>query len=95
MEHLNLDFSNSEKVYSIVSKATLRSNILEGVSEHKEIDKNSYTYFIEQQLRGEKSVWGQMQKCNLETFKSMSKVVKTKVQEKVIELKEEKSLILR
>lgn len=56
MEHLNLDFLNSEKVYSIVSKATLRSNILEGVSEHKEIDKNSYTYFIEQQLRGEKSV---------------------------------------
>ena len=36
-----------------------------------------------------------MQKCNLETFKSMSKVVKTKVQETVIELKEEKSLILR
>ena len=56
MEHLNLDFLNSEKVYSIVSKAILRSNILEGVSEHKEIDKNSYPYFIEQQLRGEKSV---------------------------------------
>ena len=36
-----------------------------------------------------------MQKCNLETFKFMSEVVKTKVQEKVIELKEEKSLILR
>ena len=38
MVHFNLDFLNSEKVYSIVSKAISRSDIL-GVSEHKEIDK--------------------------------------------------------
>ena len=30
-----------------------------------------------------------MQKRNLKTFKSMNKIVKTKVQEKVIELQEE------
>ena len=34
-----------------------------------------------------------MQKRNLKTFKYMNKIVKTKVQEKVIELQEEKSLI--
>ena len=36
-----------------------------------------------------------MQNCNLKTFTSMNKVVKTKVQEKVVELQEEKSLISR
>ena len=36
-----------------------------------------------------------MQKRNLKTFKSINKIVKTKTQEKVIELQEEKSLISR
>ena len=83
------------KVYSIISKAILTSDILDNVLEHEEIGKTLYTDFIEQRLRGEKSVWEPMQKCNLETFKSMNKIVKTKVQEKVVELQEEKSLISR
>ena len=36
-----------------------------------------------------------MEKRSLKTFKSMNKIVKTKTQEKVIELQEEKSLISR
>ena len=86
---------DSENVCNIVSKAILRSDILEDVLEHEEIGKILYTDFIEQRLRGEKSVLEPMQKRNLKTFKSMNKIVKTKVQEKVIELQEEKSLISR
>ena len=59
------------------------------------MSKKFYIHFIEQRLRGEKSVLEPMQKCNLKIFKSLNKVVITKVQEKVIELKEEKTLILR
>ena len=94
MGNFNQDL-DSERVYKIVSKATLSSDILGNVLEHKEMSKKFYIHFIEQPLRGEKSVLEPMQKCNLKIFKSLNKVVITKVQEKVIELKEEKTLILR
>ena len=94
MGNFNQDW-DSERVYKIVSKATLSSDILENVLEHKKMSKTFYIHFIEQRLRGEKSVLEPMQKCNLKTFKSLNRVIKTKVQEKVIELKEEKTLILR
>ena len=91
----NFEFLGSEKVYNIVSKAILRSDILENVSKHEGTGRKLYTDLIEQRFRGEKSVWEPMQKCNLKTFQYMNNVVKTKVQEKVIELKEGKSLISR
>ena len=73
----------------------MRSSILEDLLEHEEIGKKLYIDFIEQQLRGEKSVCEPMQRRNLKTFMSMNNIVKTKVQEKVIKLQEEKSLISR
>ena len=58
------DVLDSEKVYNIVSKAILTSNILEDVLEHEEMGEKLYTDFIEQQLKGEKSV----QKRNFKTI---------------------------
>ena len=81
MENVNLDFLDSEKVYNIVSKAILRSDILD-VLEHEEIGKQLYTDFTGLRSRREKSVWEPMQKRNLKTFKFMT-----------LELQEEKSLI--
>ena len=39
---------------------------------------------------GEKSIWDAMKKCKLQTFKSSGVMTKTKIEGKLIELKEDK-----
>ena len=44
-------------------------------------------------MRGILSVWDPMKKCNFKTFSTHSKTVKHKIQDKIIQLKEEKTLL--
>ena len=46
-------------------------------------------------LLAKKSIWDRMQKRNLKTFSSLAKKTKVKLKDKVVELKEERSLMTR
>ena len=44
-------------------------------------------------IYGEKSIWDAMKKCKLQTFKSLGVMIKTKIEGKLIQLKEDKELL--
>lgn len=71
----------------------MRSDILENVLEYEKIGRKFYTDLTEHRLRGKKSDCEPMKIRKFKTFMSMNKVDKNKVQEKVAELKEDRSLI--
>ena len=54
-----------------------------------------YENFKSERVYGEKSIWDAMKKCKLQTFKSSGVMIKTKIEGKLIELKEDKQLLQR
>ena len=88
-------FNENESVFNLISKAVLTSKVADGMLTHKTIGAGMYNDFIEKRFHGEESVWSPMKKRKLMTFASQGKIMKSKVEGKVIQLKEEKSLIAR
>ena len=54
-----------------------------------------YENFKSERIHGEKNIWDAMKKCKLQTFKSSGVMIKTKIEGKLIELKEDKQLLQR
>lgn len=55
-----------------------------------EIGRKLYHTFTTERIKtGKVNLWARMKKPNLQTCKTMSKIVKVKLNEKVIELKED------
>ena len=52
-----------------------------------------YKDFKSERIYGEKSILDAMKKCKLQTFKSSGAMTKTKTEEKLIELKEDRQLL--
>ena len=85
----------SECVFNILSKAVLSSEAAADILDHVEIGKNMYEQFVENRIKGSTPLWEKMKKQNLKTFHAQSKVVRCKLNDKIVKIKEERSLITR
>ena len=92
MNEFNVSFEPSESVYNLVSKAVLPS---QEILQHKQIGSKHYQEFVDERIVGDKSIWLPLKRLNLPTFKSFKKSIQKKVGDKVIQLKEEKTLLSR
>ena len=92
MENFDLSFIEDSSVFNVVSKAVLPEIVADEVLYHQKIGDSMYKEFINGRFKWEISVWSPLKKRNLKTFTSQGKTLKSKVEGKVIQLKEEKSL---
>lgn len=96
MQNFDLSFIQDGPLTNIVSNAVLSESASNEILCHEKIGADIYNEFINERLHGEMSVWDPVQRRNLKTFKSeLTKKVKSTVDGKVVQLKEEKSLLSR
>ena len=95
LNDLSVNFAPSECVFNILSKAVLSSEASADILDHVEIGKNMYEQFVENGIKGSTPLWEKMKKRNLKTFQVQSKVVWYKLNDKIVKIKEERSLITR
>ena len=95
LNDLSVNFTPSECVFNILSKAVLSSETSADILHHVEIGKIMYEQFVENRIKGSTSLWEKMKKRNLKTFQAQSKVVLCKLNDKIVKTKEERSLITR
>ena len=91
----NITFQESDCVFNVLSKAVLAKDATVDTLNNHEIGKEMYQEFVEERIKGSTSVWAKLKKRKLKTFQIQSKVVKCKVGEKIVQIKEERSLVTR
>ena len=94
-ENHEVDFSNTDDVFNIVTKVVLPPSKASIFSAHDSIGEELYNKFKEERLQGDRSVWDPMKKRKMPTFADTSKSYKTKVDDKIVEIKEEKRLLTK
>ena len=82
-------------VFNVISKAVLPPLFATEVINHTSIGHASYQDFISNRFHGNISIWYPMQKRNLKSFKANNKMIKKNVDNKVVQLREEKNLLTR
>ena len=85
----NLDFNDNASVFDAFSKAVLPVETATDILSHEDIGKEMYKSFVYKRIKGEVSIWSTMKKRNLKTFDIQGKSIKTKIGEKLAQLKEE------
>lgn len=95
MIELNIVFADSKFVYNVLSKAILPSTSSMEILNHKVIGEQCYQTFMKERFHGSISIWSPMKKRKLKSFKETGKIINQKVGEKIVQLKEEKSLLSR
>ena len=94
-ENHEVDFSNTDDVFNIVTKVVLPPSKASIFLAHDYIGEELYIKFKEERLQGDRSVWDPMKKRKMPTFADTSKSFKTKVDDKIVEIKEEKRLLAK
>ena len=79
----------------MLSKAVLSREPSADILDHVEIGKNLYEQFVENRIKCSTPLWEKMKKRNLKTFQTQSKVVRCKLNDKIVKIKKERSLITR
>ena len=92
---IETSFESSEHMYNIASNAVLSESVASDITNQQSIKKKMYESFKSERIYGEKSISDAMKKCKLQTFKSSGVMIKTKIEEKLIQLKEHKQLLQR
>ena len=92
-ENQEIDFSNTDDVFNIVTKVVLPPSKASIFIAHDSIGEELYIKFKEERLQGDWSVWDPMKKRKMPTFANTSKSSKTKVDDKIVEIKEEGLLL--
>ena len=95
LNDLSVNFAPSECVFNILSKAVLSSEASADILDLVEIGKNVYEQFVDNRIKGSTPLWEKMKKRNLKIFQAQSKVVRCKLNDKIVKIKEESSLITR
>ena len=89
----NVDFNDNASVFNAVSKAVQPVETATDILGHEDIDKEMYKSFVDGRIKGEVSIWLTMKKLNLKTFGIQGKSIKTKIGEKLAQLKEKPTLL--
>ena len=92
-EKFSVSFEESDNVLNLVTKAVLLDKSEKDVLKRDKEGEVMFATFSTEWLTGDKSIWEKMSKRNLLTFKFSSKTMKIKLKDKIIQLKEERSLM--
>ncbi|XP_057308922.1 uncharacterized protein LOC130647177 [Hydractinia symbiolongicarpus] len=92
MDDFDVNFRQSDCVFNVVSKAVLHNS---QILQHADIGSKCYEEFVTERIKGTKSIWVPLKKVKIVTFKDLEKSIKKRVGDKVIQLKEEKTLVSR
>ena len=91
LSELKITFEESDCIFNVLSKAVLAKDATVDTLNNHEIGKEMYQGFVEQRIKGSTSVWAKLKKRKLKTFQTQS----YKVGEKIVQIKEERSLVTR
>ena len=91
----DVNFTSNRDVYNVIAKKVLPKDQADVFLAHDEVGSEFFNLFRAESLYGEKSVWHPMVKRKLPTFAETTKKVNLKVNNKVVQLKEEKKLMTK
>lgn len=95
MSNFDVSFEENDCVFNILTKAVLQKEVSDQLLRNDEIGKKMYQTFIDERIKGPLPIWTTMKKRKLETFQNQAKVIKCKVGQKIVQMKEERTLITR
>ena len=96
MENQDVTFeSDSQQIYNVVTKSILPEPANNEIVSHFEIGQELYSKFHKKRICGEVSIWSPLKKRNIGSFKSIAKRLTTKLEGKVIYMREDKTLLRR
>ena len=96
LENLEVTFEKEhDDIYNIVTKSVLPTTAKNEILSHFDIGQELYSNFLKERIHGEMPIWSPLKKLNIGSFKSIEKRLTTKLEGKVIEMREDKSLLRR
>ena len=83
----------SKDLFNLVTKVVMPEKVNEDLCQQSVIENRMLCRFVEDRIKSNKcSIWSLMKKRKLNIWKSTTKTLKVKINENVIELKEDRSL---
>ena len=96
MDTFELTFTENDAVFNVLSKAVIPDQVSDEILQHETIGLDLHKDFVDKRLHGDVSIWAPFKKRNLKSFKTeLNKTLKSTVPGKIVQLKEDKSLISR
>ena len=93
-DHLHRQVRNTKKLIDVMD--TFELTFTENDAAFNVLSKAVIPDFVDKRLHGDVSIWAPFKKRNLKSFKTeLNKTLKSTVQGKIVQLKEDKSLISR
>ena len=85
-----------DELFNLVTKKVMPEDVKEDLCQQPVIGEKLLKAFISTRIvSGETNLWAPMTKCNLKTWKTTGKKLKLAVEEKVVELREDRNLFAR
>ena len=94
LDTFGVDFMEESYVFNIVTKTVLPESSAAELLNHQSIGQGLCELFSKERIKKEASLWSTI-KRNLKTFRDVAKSIKKKEGEKVIQLREERTLLSR
>ena len=94
MGNCNVTFCDNDAFHDTL-KAVLPEDCAKVLLQHESTGNEIYQEFVRTRLQGKESIWSTITKRKLKTFEIQLKTMKKKVDSRVIQLREEKSLLSR
>ena len=85
---IDVAFKKLENVYNVADSAVLSEKVEKEILLYDAKGVKMYEMFIDENIKGTKSIWDEMSKINLKTFTALKKEVKVKIKAHVMELME-------
>ena len=87
---------HQNEIVNLMTKAVMKDDVKENIRNRDQIGQESFEQFVNERINTDaKFLWDPMKKLSLKLFRNSSKLVKTKIGEKVTELREERNLLAR
>ena len=87
---------HQDEIVSLMTKALMKDEVKVSIINRDQIGQEAFEQFVNERINSDaKFFWDPMKKLSLKLFRNSSKRVKTKIGEKVTELREERNLLAR
>lgn len=87
---------HQDEVVNLMTKAVMKDEVKDSIMNRDQIGQEAFEQFVNERINTDtKFFWDPMKKLSLKLFRNSSKLVKTKIGEKVTELREERNLLAR
>lgn len=85
-----------DELINIITKVVMPPQIQKDICSQDEIGQQKYTAFVNERINTQEvNIWARMTKVQLKTWKSARKTVKHKLADKIVEMKDDRSLFAR